>query len=306
MTVRSRPLSGLRVIEVQYQGPRPVALDRWAFEAYLDSGAYGSAGVPLQVMRPSIQESTLRWNAPANLGVIGGAIAEAVAEGSRRRLVYTPPAVLMVGGNCNHATGVLGGLQDIYGAGARIGLVWLDAHGDFNTPQTTISGALGGMPVAVCAGLCLPVWREGSHILAPLPTDRIVLCDVRNLDPAEEALIRAVGVPTAAPAPGFPGCDLQQAMGDLSRRVDMIYLHIDADILDACYMPNHMTKEPHGPDMEQVLGAIDIIMATGKVVAYAVVSVFPEGDGGQTSVTAGIQLISGGLDRWRKYGMPDI
>jgi len=306
MPSSSWPLRGLRVIEIQYEGARPVPPDRWAFEAYRHAGAYELAGVPLQVVRPLAPESSMHWDAPANMGLIGGAIADAVAEGSGRRLLYTPPAILMVGGNCNHATGVLGGLQDIYGASARIGLVWFDAHGDFNTPQTTISGSLGGMPVAVCAGLCLPAWREGSHILAPLPTDHIVLCDVRNLDPAEEALIRAVGVPTAAPAPGFPGSDLQRAVDDLARRVDMIYLHIDADILDISYMPNHRTKEPHGPDMEQVLDAVSIVMATGKVVAYAVVSVFPEGEGGHTSVTAGIRLIRGGLDRWRQHGLPEL
>ncbi len=201
---------------------------------------------------------------------------------------------------------MLGGLQDIYGAAARIGMAWFDAHGDFNTPQTTLTGSLGGMPVAVCAGLCLPAWREGSHILTPLPADRIVLCDVRNLDPAEEALIRAIGVPTAAPAPGFPGCDLSQAIDDLSRRVDMLYLHVDADILDESHMPNHPTKEPRGPNMGQVLQAIETVMATGKMVAYAVVSVFPEGAGGRTSVAAGIDLIRGGLERWRQYGMPDL
>jgi arginase len=306
MPPRSRPLNDLRVIEVQFQGAVPTASDRWAFDAYRLSGAYEAGGVPPQVVRPMVQESALTWDAPTNMGVIAGAIADAVAEGSGRRLVYTPPAILMVGGNCNHATGVLGGLQDIYGAAARIGLVWFDAHGDFNTPQTTLSGSLGGMPVAVCAGLCLPSWREGSHIAAPLPSDRIVLCDVRNLDPAEETLIRAIGVSTAAPAPGFPGCDLQQAIDELARHVDMIYLHVDADILDVSYMPNHLTKEPNGPSMEQVLGAIELVMATSQVVAYAVVSVFPEGDGGQTSVTAGIQLIRGGLQSWQKHGMPDL
>jgi len=305
MSPISGPLNRLNVIEVQYQGARPAAPDRWAFEAYRRSGAYQAAGAPLQVVRPLVPESALTLDAPTNMGLIGGAIADAVAEGSGRRLVYAPPAILMVGGNCNHATGVLGGLQDIYGAAARIGLVWFDAHGDFNTPQTTLTGSLGGMPVAVCAGLCFPAWREGSHILAPLPADRIVLCDVRNLDPAEEALIRAIGVPTAAPAPGFPGCDLRRAIDDLSRRVDMIYLHVDADILDESYMPNHLTKESDGPNMAQVLDAIDITMATGKVVAYAVVSVFPEGEGGATSVDAGIELIRAGLRSWRKHGMPN-
>ncbi|MEZ4614225.1 MAG: arginase family protein [Caldilineaceae bacterium] len=82
----------------------------------------------------------------------------------------------------------------------RIGLVWFDAHGDFNTPKTTISGMLGGMPVAVAAGLGYANWRLGSHIVAPLPTERILMVDVRNLDPLEEQLIHATAVAIAARA----------------------------------------------------------------------------------------------------------
>ena len=83
-----------------------------------------------------------------HLGLIGGEIAEAVAAGRRAG----EPA-LVAGGNCAAPPGVLGGLQQAHGPAARIGLVWFDAHGDFNTPRTTLSGMLGGMPVAVAAGL---------------------------------------------------------------------------------------------------------------------------------------------------------
>lgn len=295
----ARPES-VRVVEVQYAGARLVDADRWAFARYRDL-AYAQANEPVEIVRPLAPASGLGSPEADALGAIGGAIADAVADGLR-----AGQAVAMVGGNCHHVTGVLGGLQDVYGAGARIGLVWLDAHGDFNTPQTTISGSLGGMPLAVCAGLAWPSWREGSHIAAPLPTDRIVLCDGRNLDPAEAALLHAVGVTIAAPAPGFLGVDFGKAARALAEHVDVIYLHIDADILDEAYMPNHVTKEPRGPSMEQVLAIIEAVMATGKVAAYAVVSVFPEGVGGDVSVAAGSRLIGEGLALWREYGRPTI
>jgi len=298
--VKSRPAQSVRVVEAQYAGARLVDADRWAFAHYRDA-AYAQASAPVEVVRPLASKSALKADEAVALGVIGGVIADAVAEGLR-----AGQAVAMVGGNCQHATGVLGGLQDAYGADARIGLVWLDAHGDFNTPQTTITGFLGGMPVAVCAGLAWPAWREGSHIAAPLPADRLILCDGRNLDVAEATLLHAVGVPIAAPAPGFPGHDLGQTVEALSEHVDLIYLHVDADILDASYMPNHTTKESNGPNIEQVLTAIGAVMATGKVATYAVVSVFPEGEGGDVSVTAGSRLIGEGLAAWRKYGKPAI
>jgi arginase len=253
------------------------------------------------VVEPRFPEDRRTEDEAKNLGLLSGAIADAVALARREG-----KAVLMTGGNCTHCTGILGGLQDAHGPAARIGLVWFDAHGDFNTPDTTLTGYFGGMPVAVCAGLAWPRWREGSHIVAPLPTDRIVLVDMRNLDPAEEQLIRATDAVIASPAPGFPGDDLGQAIADLARRCDMIYLHIDSDILDETLVPSHGTKEPNGPDVEQVIAAIETVMATGKVVAFAVVSVYGEGEGSETTVASGIELIRGGLESWHRHGLPDV
>ncbi|MEM7797732.1 MAG: arginase family protein, partial [Chloroflexota bacterium] len=154
----------------------------------------------------------------------------------------------------------------------------------------------------VCAGLAFPKWRELSHIVAPLPTDRIVMVDVRNLDPAEEALIRATDVAIAAPAEGFPGGDLQTAINTLAETCDVIYLHIDSDILDERYVPNHKTREPNGPDMDQVLAAADVVLSTGKVGAVALVSIFAGGEGAETSIASGIELLDGVLTSWGKHG----
>ena len=231
--------------------------------------------------------------------MIGGAIAESVAAARR-----AGAGVVLTGGDCTHSTGVLGGLQAAHGPGARIGLVWFDAHGDCNTPRTTRSGMLGGMPVAVCAGLAHPGWRERSHIIVPLPTDRILMVDVRNLDPEEQQLIRATDITIAAAAAGLPGADLASSVAGLAARSDLLYLHIDSDILDASLVPNHGTKEPNGPSMVQVQTAIEAVIATGKVAALAVVSVYGEGEGSAISVASGIELIGGALRSWRQYGLP--
>jgi hypothetical protein len=58
--------------------------------------------------------------------------------------------------------------------------------------------------------------------------------------------------------------------------------------------------------MEQVHTAIDTVMATGKVVAFAVVSVSGKGEGGEVSVASGIELIRGGLESWQRYGLPQV
>ena len=295
------PLASLQVIGVRYVGDRPAVGDERALDAYVAAGVYDATGVDVAITEPRFPEAERTDDKEINLGLINGQIAEAVAAARQE-----DRALLMTGGNCTHITGILGGLQDAHGPDLRVGLVWFDAHGDFNTPNTTITGSLGGMPVAVCAGLAFPRWREGSHIVAPLPTDRIVMVDVRNLDPAEEQLVRAVGIPVTAPAEGFPGDPLGPAIDALAERCDAIYLHIDADILDERYTPDHSTKEPNGPDMQQVLAAVERVMATGKVIAFAVVSVYAGGPHREIDVASGLELIRGGLASWRRHGVPQL
>ncbi|MFC2079213.1 arginase family protein [Candidatus Bipolaricaulota bacterium] len=294
-------LERLHVIGIRYRRTTPAVADERGLDAYASSGVYAEAGVPFDLEEPTISLSQLAGDAIKDLGRLNGKIADAVATARRSGSV-----ILMTGGDCTHVTGVVGGLQDAHGPALRLGLVWFDAHGDFNTPRTSLSGMLGGMPVAVCAGLAHPRWREGSHISAPLPTNRIVLVDVRNLDEAEETLLQATDVAIAAPAPGFPGENLQMAIKRLSEQCDAIYLHIDADILDKSLVPSHGTKEPGGPDIGQTVAAIDTVMATRKVIALALVSIYNQGDDGATSVKSGIELLRGGLHSWSNHGAANL
>lgn len=284
---------------VSPRGSRSAHGDEHALDAYTRAHVYEQAQASVEygeVMFPEHLRSAVE---PDNLGLIGGAIAASVAAARR-----ASAGVVLTGGDYTHSTGVLGGLQAVHGPAARIGLVWFDAHGDCNTPRTTHSGMLGGMPLAVCAGLAHPHWRERSQIVAPLPTDRILMVDVRNLDPEEEQLIRATDITIAAAAAGFPGMALASSVANLAARCHLLYLHIDSDILDASLVPNHGTREPNGPSMAQVLSAIETVMATEKVAALAVVSVYGEGDGSAISVNSGIELIGSALKAWCQYGLP--
>ena len=290
--------SDIRVVPIRYRGgSRPHLPQETPVDAYAASGAYEMLGGRVTVDEPHFPEDRRSAEPTDNLGLIGAVIADAVAEGRS-----AGERVLVVGGDCGHVPGVVSGLQLAHGPDARIGLVWFDAHGDFNTPRTSLSGMLGGMPVAVSAGLACPNWRELAKQATPLPTDRIVMVDVRNLDAPEEVLIRATDIVIAAPAAGFPGEDLKAAIDSLAERCDWLYLHIDADILDERYVPNHGTKEPNGPSMEQVLAAVDTVMATGKVVVFALVSIWADGDGGDIALASGIELLRGSMETWQRRG----
>lgn len=284
-------LNALQVIGVRYRGSTPAEGDERALDAYVASGVYSAAGVPVTISEPQMPEAQRSDDEPSNLGWICRAIADDVA--AARRIGRAP---LITGGDCTHAVGIVAGLQRSCGPNARIGLVWFDAHGDYNTPRTTLSGMLGGMPVAVCAGLALPQWRELAGMNAPLPTERILLVDVRNLDPPEAQLIRATET-AIADVRDFAG-----PLASLASACDVIYLHVDSDILDAALVPNHATREPNGPELADVTGAIETVMATGKVGAFAVVSVYGAGPGSAISVASGTALIRAGLEAWARHG----
>jgi len=286
----------LQVVHVRYLNGNFVQEEILPVDEYLKSEIYNSAGIPFEVAEPKVPESMITQDEVQNIGLINGSIAN-VVETARK--VSKP--VLLTGGNCCYATGVIGGLQLAHGSQARIGLVWFDAHGDFNTKNTTLSGMLGGMPVAVISGLTHPDWRELSQIQSPIPTNRIILVDVRNLDPAEKVFINATDTIIASVGQGFPGKDLHTSIRHLSNKCEYIYLHIDSDILDESYTPNHKTKEPNGPNLDQVKNAIDTVMATKKVVVFAVVSVYGDGEGSDIMITSGKELIQSGLKSWKKY-----
>jgi arginase family enzyme len=161
---------------------------------------------------------------------------------------------------------------------------------------------LGGMPVAVVAGLCYPVWRERAGISSPMPTDRILMIDVRNLDDREETLIRSTDVTIARFGENGESDEIVAAIDALARKVDYLYLHIDSDILDERFQPNHPTAEPNGPDDKTVDALIEHVMGTGKVVALAVVSINPDEPGGAISLASGQQMMRTGLRSWASAG----
>ena len=108
---------------------------------------------------------------------------------------------------------------------------------------------LGGMPVAVSAGLCHAPWREIAGQVVPLATDRILFVDVRNLDPEEADLIHATDATIAHFGPDGSIDEIRAAIAHLAGQVDHIYLHIDSDVLDRSLQPNHPTAEPNGPTL---------------------------------------------------------
>jgi len=192
----------------------------------------------------------------------GARVLEPVAlpEGTpweRLAALYEPVAAhvarsaspLVVSADCTTALGTLAGLGR---KGIEPSVVWFDAHGDFNTHETTITGYLGGMPLAVACG------RGDQTVckllgLRPLREERVVLSDARDLDPLERLLLKSSAVRLARVD------ELQPPDGD-------IYLHVDFDVLDPSEMEALQIPVPGGARLETLLGALSRVVDTGRVV----------------------------------------
>jgi len=229
-----------------------------------------------------------------NIGTLGAStailVAEALADGC--------PALVLTGDD-TAAVGVVSGVQMAKGAEARIGVVWLDAHGDFNTPETSYSGILAGMSLSIIAGLSGPNWRRAARMSAPVPTSRILLAGVRELDEKEEALIRATDVTVITAKELQAGDQFQRAIDRLVADCDAIVLHLDIDLLDPHLVPSTTTPSENGLDLEAAASALKSVLESGKLVTWTVCNVNPGGgQRGERSISSTIELIANSIGSW--------
>jgi arginase len=212
----------------------------------LSEGFATEAGAGIEVMRQ-----------------VAGRVAAARARG---RL----PVVLS--GNCGAAVGTVTAL----GTG-RTGVLWCDAHGDLNTPETTLSGFFDGMGFAVLLGCC---WQGLAATLpgyAPLPVGQAALLAARDLDPGEEALIASTGLLSlsteelARPAG-------RAALAALAGRVDQLYVHVDLDALDPTVLRANHLPVPGGPTLDGLLEATSAALRSAPLAAVGIASFDPSQD----------------------------
>ncbi|HZY93643.1 MAG TPA: arginase family protein [Candidatus Bathyarchaeia archaeon] len=170
-----------------------------------------------------------------------------------------------LGGDCAFVPGSLAGLKTVYKG--KPGMLWLDAHGDFNTPTTSTSGFIGGMPLAIACGRG-PTLTDDIELLRPLLEEkRVVHVGSRSLDPGEdEALQNSVKLIPAKDVkkqgPRETGLQAAKILGDSS---DWIIAHLDVDVLDPSQMPGIDFPEPGGLSTQDILEIFHALQSTGKL-----------------------------------------
>lgn len=131
---------------------------------------------------------------------------------------------LVLAGNCISAVGTLAALSP------GTGVVWLDAHGDLNTPETTASGMLDGMALATVLGLC---WRGMTARIdgfTPVAEENVLLAGARDLDEAEQRFLDRSPVLVLAADAAADGQAAASRIEALAARVQRVYLHVDLDV----------------------------------------------------------------------------
>jgi arginase len=197
--------------------------------------------------------------------LVSGQVRQAIAEGG---------FPLVLSGNCNTAA-----IGAIAGAGPEgLGIVWFDAHGEFNTPETTTTGFIDGMGLAIAVGRCWKAMAMGVPGFAPVPEENVVMAWVRELDGAEQERLDASGVAVVGAhlieKQGFRA--LAAVLDELKTRVSRVYVHVDLDVLDARKVgkANEFAAEG-GPDAEELQAALGMVRERFEVAAAGIASYDP-------------------------------
>jgi arginase len=196
-------------------------------------------------------------------------IAEAVGEALDEERV---PIVL--GGDHSVALGTLGGLASRRGPG---GVLWFDAHGDLNTPETTPSGNVHGMPLAAALGRCGPGFDSPAWTLPALELERVAVIGARDLDPGERALVAELELAV------FSMSDLDRRGTEavvseaLERVAGAAFVHVslDMDGLDPEVAPGVGTAVRGGLTYREAHLAMEMVAESGLLCCLEIVEINP-------------------------------
>ncbi len=187
-----------------------------------------------------------------------------------------PKIPVVFANDCTSCLGMVKGLEAQAPA-----ILWYDSHGDFNTPETTPSGFLGGMPLAALVG------RGNQHLmrgvnLAPVAEADVIVTDVRNLDPEEGIMLHESDVTI------YERLDALKAAALPDRP---LYIHFDTDVVDCAEMPAMSYPEPGGPSLNDCIASLKHVMEGGKVVGILFSLWNDTLEGGAEAKSATLQLI---------------
>lgn len=186
---------------------------------------------------------------------------------------------LVMGGDHSIAMGTIAGLGAYHrDRGSELGVIWIDAHGDYNTVDTTPSGNIHGMPLSASAGFGDPQLTSIHGDFRKVDPNDIVVIGLRDVDPGERKLLKDTGVRT------FTMADIDrlgifqvmdQALRYLRERVDCVHVSFDMDALDPEFAPGVGTPVLGGLTLREALCITESIAQSGLMKSAEIVEVNP-------------------------------
>ena len=211
---------------------------------------------------------------------IARAVSRAVGEGR------TP---VVLGGDHSIALGTLGGLASVYGPG---GVLWLDAHGDLNTPETSPSGNVHGMPLAAALGRDPEAFASEAWPLPALDPQRVVLIGVRSLDEGERAFVRESGIGVYTMSE-LDRRGIEGPVHEALERVEgapFVHVSLDMDVVDPEMAPGVGTPVRGGLSYREAHLALELIAESGLMSSLEIVEVNPILDRGNETAALAVEL----------------
>ena len=207
------------------------------------------------------------------ISVLHKSLAVLVEDAVRQQLLPVSLA-----GDCCTTIGVLAGLNR---AGLDPLLIWFDAHGDFNTWETTPSGFLGGMPLAMLAGLGNLTLLNNLGV-DPIPQEQVILTDGRDLDPGEKELVASSSITHLKDSAEL----LNYSFND-----QPIWVHFDTDIVNPLESPAQNYPAAGGPDSKEIARVFNHLAETGLIRAVSLSSWAPDLPGAKQSQAVSLDLL---------------
>jgi arginase len=196
---------------------------------------------------------------------------------------------MLLAGGCITTVGALAGLNSDPRA-----VIWFDAHADFNTPETTLSGFIDGMALAAATGRC---WRNltasipGFH---PVPERNLVLIGARHFDPDERQALAVSGI-ARWDTPVWRQKGGEESLAAAVRKLpERVYLHVDLDVLDRSEAVANEYSSTGGLTLTELLQIIRLIGHERAIVAAAITAYDPAVDRDGKARNAGV-AVAGGL-----------
>jgi len=201
---------------------------------------------------------------------------------------------VVVAGNCNVCLGTIGGI-----GAPSVGIVWLDAHPDFQTPETTDTGFIDGMGLAAATGACWSTLCDSIPGFHPVAERNAILVGVRDIDRAEQERLDVAQVEVIKGGQG-PGRlalpDLKRAVAAMADRVDGVYLHIDFDSVDPSLGSANEYAAEGGLGIDDVEAVARAVAERTPVLAISFTAYNPEVDRGHRFRATALEVVEGVID----------